>query len=62
MVLRVNNEDFTDITHSKALAALRQTPSRVRMTVLRDELGNKEEEMYDIQDIELVKKMGKGLG
>lgn len=28
-ILEVNNEDFRNITHSKALAALRQTPAKV---------------------------------
>lgn len=28
-ILEVNSEDFRNITHSKALAALRQTPAKV---------------------------------
>lgn len=61
-LLSVNNEDFQNITHTKALAALRQTPTKVKMVVYRDEAIVKEDDMYDIQDVELVKKSGKGLG
>jgi len=34
-LLSVNNEDFQNISHNKALAALRQTPTRVKMIVFR---------------------------
>lgn len=58
----MNNEDFQNITHSKALAALRQTPNRIKMVVFRDDGAAKEDDMYEILDVELVKKSGKGLG
>jgi C-terminal processing protease CtpA/Prc len=61
-LLSVNAEDFQNISHSKALAALRQTPNKVRMVVYRDEAVAKEDDMYDQIDLELVKKSGKGLG
>ncbi|XP_046662002.1 multiple PDZ domain protein-like isoform X2 [Homalodisca vitripennis] len=63
-ILEVNSEDFRSITHSKALAALRQTPAKVKMVVLRDEgvVSGKEEELMDIMEVELTKKPGKGLG
>jgi len=61
-LLSVNNEDFGNITHSKALAALGQTPTKVRMVVFRDEGVAKEDDMYDSLEVELVKKSGKGLG
>lgn len=36
-ILEVNSEDFRSITHSRALAALRQTPAKVQVdtSVLR---------------------------
>ncbi|CAG7833479.1 unnamed protein product, partial [Allacma fusca] len=61
-LLSVNNEDFQNITHNKALAALRQTPTKVKMVVFRDDAVAKEDDLYDITDVELVKKSGKGLG
>ncbi|KAL1129913.1 hypothetical protein AAG570_012857 [Ranatra chinensis] len=62
-ILEVNNEDFRNITHSKALAALRQTPVKVRMVVYREESssGGKEEDL-DVIDVDLIKKPGKGFG
>lgn len=61
VILECNSEDFRNITHSKALAALRQTPAKVKMTVLRDDVA-KEEDKLEIIDVELNKKPGKGLG
>jgi len=61
-ILEVNSEDFRNITHSKALAALRQTPAKVKMVVFRDEASVKEEDMFDVMEVELTKKPGKGLG
>ncbi|KFO94148.1 Multiple PDZ domain protein, partial [Buceros rhinoceros silvestris] len=39
-----------------------ETPQKVRLTVYRDEAQYKEEDMYDVLNIELQKKPGKGLG
>nr|CAD7589270.1 unnamed protein product [Timema genevievae] len=61
-ILEVNSEDFRNITHSKALAALRQTPAKVKLVVFRDELIAKEEDILNVMEVELVKKPGKGLG
>ncbi|KAJ9587720.1 hypothetical protein L9F63_018847, partial [Diploptera punctata] len=61
-ILEVNNEDFRSITHSKALAALRQTPAKVKMVVFRDEASTKEEDIFNVMEVELTKKPGKGLG
>ncbi|XP_067003384.2 multiple PDZ domain protein isoform X1 [Anabrus simplex] len=61
-ILKVNSEDFRNITHTKALAALRQTPAKVKMVVYRDEASAKEEDIYDVLEVELTKKPGKGLG
>jgi C-terminal processing protease CtpA/Prc len=32
-ILEVNTEDFRSITHTKALAVLRQTPAKVRINI-----------------------------
>ncbi|XP_049864140.1 multiple PDZ domain protein isoform X5 [Schistocerca gregaria] len=61
-ILEVNSEDFRNITHSKALAALRQTPAKVKMVVFRDEASTKEDDIFDVMEVELTKKPGKGLG
>ncbi|XP_042879471.1 multiple PDZ domain protein-like isoform X13 [Penaeus japonicus] len=61
-ILNVNNENFRDITHQKALSVLRQTPSKVKMVVYREEGSQKEEDLYDIITVQLTKKSGKGLG
>lgn len=61
-ILEVNTEDFRSITHSRALAALRQTPAKVKMVVFRDEASTKEEDIFNVMDVELMKKPGKGLG
>ena len=41
---------------------LRQTPAVVPMVIFRDETQLKDEDMYDIFTVDLVKKTGKGLG
>ncbi|XP_063241818.1 multiple PDZ domain protein isoform X2 [Bacillus rossius redtenbacheri] len=61
-ILEVNSEDFRSITHSKALAALRQTPAKVKMVVFRDESTAKDDDIFNIMEVELTKKPGKGLG
>jgi len=62
-ILDVNGEGFRSITHSRALAVLRQTPAKVKMTVFRDESCTKEDDiMLDLIDVELMKKSGRGLG
>jgi multiple PDZ domain protein len=62
MNLQVNNEDFRDATHAKALATLRQTPARVRLTVFREEGLTGEDDILDVFEVEVVKKPDKGLG
>nr|XP_009670818.1 PREDICTED: multiple PDZ domain protein isoform X1 [Struthio camelus australis] len=54
--------DLSNATHDEAINVLRQTPQKVRLTVYRDEAQYKEEDMYDVLNIELQKKPGKGLG
>ncbi|XP_077869203.1 multiple PDZ domain protein-like [Saccoglossus kowalevskii] len=61
-ILEVNGEDLRDATHEKAILVLRQTPAEVELLVFRDETQYKEEDMYDIITVELLKKPGKGLG
>ncbi|XP_074809497.1 multiple PDZ domain protein isoform X13 [Natator depressus] len=61
-ILEVNGIDLRNATHDEAISVLRQTPQKVRLTVYRDEAQYKEEDMYDVLNIELQKKPGKGLG
>ncbi|XP_063770117.1 multiple PDZ domain protein isoform X4 [Pseudophryne corroboree] len=61
-ILEVNCIDLRNATHDEAINVLRQTPQKVRLTVYRDEAQYKEEDMYDILNVELQKKPGKGLG
>ena len=49
-------------SHQEAIAALRQTPARVRLLVLRDECQYGDEENLDVFKVELQKKSGRGLG
>ncbi|CAH1392546.1 unnamed protein product [Nezara viridula] len=63
-ILEINNEDFRNITNNKALSVLRQTPSKVRMVVYREDVPEGKEGIanLDIIEVELTKKSGKGLG
>ncbi|KFW79069.1 Multiple PDZ domain protein, partial [Manacus vitellinus] len=61
-ILEVNGFALRNTTHDEAINVLRQTPQKVRLTVYRDEAQYKEEDMYDVLNIELQKKPGKGLG
>ncbi|XP_068278492.1 multiple PDZ domain protein isoform X5 [Nyctibius grandis] len=61
-ILEVNGTDLRNATHDEAINVLRQTPQKVRLTVYRDEAQYKEEDMYDVLNIELQKKPDKGLG
>ncbi|XP_010177107.1 PREDICTED: multiple PDZ domain protein-like [Mesitornis unicolor] len=61
-ILEVNGIDLRNATHDEAINVLRQTPQKVRLTVYRDEAQYKEEDMYDVLNIELQKKPSKGLG
>lgn len=54
--------DLRGASHEKAIAALRQTPAKVRLTVLRDEAQYRDEENLDVFKVELQKKSGRGLG
>ncbi|KAK3091257.1 hypothetical protein FSP39_018351 [Pinctada imbricata] len=61
-ILEVNDEDLRESTHDNAIQVLRQTPSTVRIKVFRDDNQVKEEDIYDIFSVDLVKKPGRGLG
>uniref|UniRef100_A0A7N4NN29 Multiple PDZ domain crumbs cell polarity complex component n=1 Tax=Sarcophilus harrisii TaxID=9305 RepID=A0A7N4NN29_SARHA len=61
-ILEVNGIDLRNATHDEAINVLRQTPQKVRLTVYRDEAQYKEDDMYDMFNVELQKKPGKGLG
>lgn len=60
--VQVNGVDLRGASHEEAIAALRQTPARVRLTVLRDEAQYRDEENLDVFKVELQKKSGRGLG
>uniref|UniRef100_H2YMH0 PDZ domain-containing protein n=1 Tax=Ciona savignyi TaxID=51511 RepID=H2YMH0_CIOSA len=66
-ILSVNNHSLRHATHDEAIEVLRNTPGRVHLTVHRDEnrdaINNESEsDVYDIYDVQLVKKSGRGLG
>eukprot|EP00064_Thunnus_orientalis_P015688 superscaffoldBa00002957_g15744 len=61
-ILEVNGVDLRGASHEEAIAALRQTPAKVRLTVLRDEAQYRDEENLDQFKVELQKKSGRGLG
>jgi len=56
-ILEVMKEDLRDVQHSFALHALRQTPSKVRLVVHRED-----DEIYENMEVELVRKSDRGLG
>lgn len=60
-ILDVNGEDLRDAPHERAIAALRQTPPVIKMTVFRENVEMEEENM-DVIEIDLLKKSGRGLG
>ncbi|XP_021361837.1 multiple PDZ domain protein-like [Mizuhopecten yessoensis] len=61
-VLDVNGEDLREATHDYAIQVLRQTPPTVKISVFRDDNQVKEEDIYNIFAVELMKKPGRGLG
>uniref|UniRef100_A0A673L0V4 InaD-like protein n=1 Tax=Sinocyclocheilus rhinocerous TaxID=307959 RepID=A0A673L0V4_9TELE len=61
-ILEVNGVDLRSVAHEDAIAALRQTPAKVRLTVLRDETQYRDEENLDMFRVELQKRTGRGLG
>ena len=60
--IQVNGVDLRSAAHEDAITALRQTPAKVRLTVLRDEAQYRDEENLDVFSVELQKKAGRGLG
>ncbi|KAL8570734.1 hypothetical protein ACOMHN_039168 [Nucella lapillus] len=61
-ILEVNKEDLRDATHDRAIQILRQTPPRVSILVYRDDQQTREEDLYHVFTVELIKRPGKGLG
>lgn len=61
-ILAVNGVDLRKATHEEAISALRQTPNIIKMTVFREESESRQNEIYDVIDVQLNKKPGKGLG
>lgn len=58
----MNGEDLRDATHERAIQVLRETPSTVCMLVFRDESVLRDEDIYDVFTVDLMKKPGRGLG
>lgn len=58
----MNGVDLRSVAHEDAIAALRQTPAKVRLMVLRDEAQYRDEENLDMFRVELQKRTGRGLG
>ncbi|XP_068447281.1 inaD-like protein isoform X2 [Clinocottus analis] len=61
-ILEVNRVNLRGASHEEAIAALRHTPAKVRLTVLRDEAQYRDEENLDLLKVELQKRTGRGLG
>lgn len=61
-ILEVNGVDLRGASHEEAIATLRQTPSKVCLTVLRDEAQFSDEQNLTLFSVELQKKSGRGLG
>ncbi|CAJ0959596.1 unnamed protein product, partial [Mesorhabditis belari] len=65
-VLEVNGVTLRGVTHERAISLLRRTPAKVRLQVYRD--ANLQislldpTQIYNIFEVELVKKQGRGLG
>jgi len=59
--LQVCGESLEGRTHENAIRTLRQTPSVIRLVVLRDEPAA-DDEIYDTITVDLVRKPGQGLG
>ncbi|XP_036802203.1 multiple PDZ domain protein-like isoform X2 [Oncorhynchus mykiss] len=61
-ILEVNGVDLRSVAHEDAITALRQTPAKVYLKVLRDEARYRDQENLDVFSVELQKKAGRGLG
>uniref|UniRef100_A0A674D821 PATJ crumbs cell polarity complex component n=1 Tax=Salmo trutta TaxID=8032 RepID=A0A674D821_SALTR len=61
-ILEVNGVDLRNVAHEDAITALRQTPAKVCLKVLRDEARYRDQENLDVFSVELQKKAGRGLG
>nr|CAD2170224.1 unnamed protein product [Meloidogyne enterolobii] len=65
-VFEVNNTSLRNSTHEQAILLLRRTPAKVRLLVYRDQNLQMSlldpTQIYNIIDIEILKKAGKGLG
>ncbi|XP_013369898.1 PREDICTED: inaD-like protein isoform X3 [Chinchilla lanigera] len=61
-ILEVNGADLRSCSHEEAIAALRQTPPRVRLVVFRDEARCRDEDSLEVFPVDLHKKAGRGLG
>lgn len=64
LILNVNEHDLRTATHDQAIEVLRNTPSRVKLVILREENKDPPKVDHDIQtlDVQLEKKPDRGLG
>ncbi|XP_008414885.1 multiple PDZ domain protein isoform X2 [Poecilia reticulata] len=61
-ILEVNNIDLRQATHDEAIAVLRLTTQRVRLRVFRHQEAYREEDLWDIFNLELTPRPEEGLG
>jgi len=59
---QVNEEDFQDVSDDYANEILRGTSTSIRMLIYREEIPLKEDDIYDVFNLDMLKKPGKGLG
>lgn len=58
----MNGEDLRHAPHEQAIKALRQTPPIIKMKVFRERNDINSNENYELFEVKLFKKPGKGLG
>ncbi|KAF7655088.1 hypothetical protein LDENG_00060940, partial [Lucifuga dentata] len=61
-ILEVNGIDFRQATHDEAIGVLRLTTQRVRLCVFRHQEAYKEEDLWDVFNLELRTRPGQELG
>ncbi|UJR25101.1 hypothetical protein I4U23_006461 [Adineta vaga] len=64
-ILEVNSIDLRTATHEEAIQALRQATNIVSIVIIRGKMLTEmmnEQDKFDVLNVELIKKSGKGLG
>uniref|UniRef100_A0A3Q2DF82 PDZ domain-containing protein n=1 Tax=Cyprinodon variegatus TaxID=28743 RepID=A0A3Q2DF82_CYPVA len=61
-ILEVNDIDLRQATHDEAIAVLRLTTQRVRLSVFRHQEAYREEDLWDVFNLVLTPCPGEGLG